>query len=232
MVLKGEEPPTPFKFDIISNIIHKTTFIVIKVEIPFKCNIEDFDEIYQKHYKKRISHEFIRRKLGLSDSVRLKLNGTFKRELQFLDKENCIRQVTYQVQTALWFNNGKWQYVSIFPDFIKRYCRPGLHIIEYISCKFRKGEDFFKHIDDPEAILDCEDSVVMPTKRIEKECMKLKYSALLNSRYAEIYNRSLPAIPLMETMMFPALHNLVLTARFFFGENLGVFSYVNNIIRL
>ena len=200
--------------------------------MPFKCNIENFEEIYQEHYKNKITHEFIRSRLGLPDSVRLKLNGTFERELYLLNEKNCIFQVTYQIQTALWFNNGKWQYVSIFPDFIKRYCRPGLHILEYISCKLRKGENFFKHIDDPEAILDCEDSVTMPARRIEKECMKLKYSALLNSRYAEIYNMSLPAIPLMKTMMFPALYNLVLTARYFFGENLGVFSCVNNIIRL
>ena len=102
------------------------TFIILKVDVPFKCNSEDFDKINKEFYKNKITYGFIRSKLGLSDSVKLKLNGTFGRDLYLLDKNNCLYQKFYRVQTASWFNrkSGKWKYVSIFPDFIKRYCTP------------------------------------------------------------------------------------------------------------
>ena len=172
--------------------------------------------------------------MELPDSVRLKLNGTFERQLYLLDEKSCIYQVPYKVQTAVWFNedSGKWQYISIFPDFIKRYCAPCLHLLEYISCQAGKGEDFYRHIDDPEAILDCEDSITRPARRIEKECMKVNYLALLNSRYMCIYNRSLPAVNPDCTKMFSVLYNLVLTARYLFGEMHGVLSLANSIILL
>ena len=60
-------------------LIKPTTYTVLEVELSFKCKSEEFENIYQKHYKNIITHEFIRSKLGLSDNVRLKLNGTFKR---------------------------------------------------------------------------------------------------------------------------------------------------------
>lgn len=174
--------------------------------------------------------------MGLSDSVRLKLNGTFDRWLYLLDSNNCVYQVKYKVQTAIWFNvdTGKWQYVSIFPDFIKRYCRPCLNMLEYISCQLRKGEFFYRHIDDPEGILDCEDRITRPIKRIEKESIKHNYPALLNSRYTHVYNRPL-LVSHKETKperQFPVLHNLVLTARQFFGRQQGVLSLVNTVILL
>ena len=172
--------------------------------------------------------------MKLPDSVRLKLNGTFERQLFLLDEKNCIYQVPYKVQTAVWFSedSGKWKYISIFPDFIKRYCTPCLHLLEYISCHTGKGEDFYRHIDDPEAILDCEDSITRPAKWIEKECMELNYPALLNSRYMHIYNISLPALKPDYAKLFPVLYNLVLTARYFFGKSHGVLSLINNIILL
>ena len=50
------------------------TFIVIDIELPFKCNPEVFEKIYQEEYKGKITYRFIRSGLNLSDSVGLKLN--------------------------------------------------------------------------------------------------------------------------------------------------------------
>ena len=94
----------------------------------------------------------IRNSLRLPDSVKLKLNGTFGRWLHLLDADNRLYRKFYRIQTAVWFDEeeGKWRYVSIFPNFIKKYCPPCLNMLEYIGCRIRKGEDIFKHIDDPE----------------------------------------------------------------------------------
>lgn len=204
------------------------------MELPFKCKSADFARIYQELYKNRITHEFIRNKLGLPDSVRLKLNGTFGRRLYLLGEDNCLYRNFYRVQTAVWFSEslGKWQYVSIFPNFIKRYCPPCLDILEYISCRIRKGEDIFEHIDDPEGILDCEDRITKPIRRIEKECNKDNYPALLNARYTDVYNRPLSVSAKRVAGRFSILHNLVTTARQFFGKQQGVISLVNMIILL
>lgn len=129
---------------------------------------------------------------------------------------------------------GKWQYISIFPNFIKRYCPQCLNMFEYISCQVGKGENVFKHIDDPEGFFDCEDRITKPIRRIEKECLKFNYQALLNSKYTEIYNTSLPGAvnSSKATKRFSVLFDLLCTARYFFGKQYGVLSYVNRIIHL
>lgn len=208
----------------------------MKVEIPFKCNSDIFKSIYQKEYKNRISHTMIRNVLRLPDSVRLKLNGTFKRWLYLIDGDNCLYRFRYKIQTAMWFNGetGKWNYVSIFPNFIKKYCQPSLHMLEYMSCHVGKGENIFRHMDDPDEILDCEDSIVEPLRRIEKACLSSNYTALLNSRYTMVFNRPLvlSASEVLATRRFSALYTLVLTARKFFGRHVGVLSLANFSIQL
>ena len=107
-------------------------------------------------------------------------------------------------------------------------------MFEYISCQVRKGENVFKHIDDPEGIFDCEDRITKPIRRIEKECLKFNYQALLNSKYTEIYNTSLPGAvnSSKATKRFSVFFDLVCTARHFFGKQYGVLSLVNSIILL
>ena len=107
-------------------------------------------------------------------------------------------------------------------------------MFEYISCNVRKGENVFEHIDDPEGLFDCEDRITKPLRRIEKECMKFNYPALLNSRYTDIYNRPLPVTENVyaSTRRFSVLFALLCTARHFFGKQQGVISLVNKIIFL
>lgn len=172
--------------------------------------------------------------MNLSDSVKLKLNGTFARWLYLLDENNCIYCLKYRVQTALFLNSetGKWNYISIFPDFIKRYCPPSLNLLEYISCYTGKDEFFYKHIDDPKGILDCEDLLTSPIVHIEKDCKLYNYSALLNSKYTAVYNRPLTVTEnkLTITKRYPLLYALILTARQFFGKQEGVLSLVNSVM--
>jgi len=174
--------------------------------------------------------------LNLSDSVRLKLNGTFKRCLFLIDESDCLHKVIYKIQTALWFDEtaGKWTYVSIFPKFIKRWYQSCLHLLEYISCKVRKGEDILVHIDDPKEILLCEDRIAVAIKRLEKHCIKINCEALLNSKYTQIFNRPLPekGFGMVDNMRFHVLHSLIHSAGNFFGLTNRVLSLVNGIIRL
>lgn len=174
--------------------------------------------------------------MGLPEGVRLKLNGTFGRWLYLLDEDDCLYQEHWRIQTAVWFNEqvGKWQYVSIFPHFIKRYCSPSLNLLEYISCTSRKGEDVFRHIDDPEEILDSEDRITRPIRQIEREAGRFSYPALLNSRYTEVYNRPLnmPVGIVHFKARFSVLYSLVIIARQLFGKKYGVLSLVNTVVNL
>lgn len=107
-------------------------------------------------------------------------------------------------------------------------------MLEYISCQVGKGEYFYRHIDDPEGIIDCEDRITRPIKRIEKESCKHNYSALLNSKYTDVYNRTLYVTGkvTMPAKQFPVLYDLVLVARQFFGRQQGVLSLVNTVFLL
>jgi hypothetical protein len=167
--------------------------------------------------------------------VKIKLNGTFTRNLYYLDEKNNVCEISFKIQTAAWMNTstGKWQYVSIFPCFIKKYCPLSLHLLENISCHTGKGENIFRHIDDPEEFFDCEDPITRPLKRFEKDFKVSDPSALLNSRHVEVYN-----IPIcldvytIERKRFQRVYELVLTARVFFGIKEGVLALANSILLL
>lgn len=212
------------------------TFILIDIELPFKCNPADFEKIYRDEYKGKISHEFIRTGLNIWDSIRLKLNGTFERGLYLIDEINNLYSVRLKIQTAAWFNNitRKWQYVSIFPNFIKRWYQPCLNLLEYVSLKVGKGEDIFKHIDDPRELFLCEDRIAGAIKRLGMKCTKLDLEALLNSKYTQVFNRSVPAKYFEERRIrrFPGMYSLVITARYFFGKDSGVLALLNTKTRL
>lgn len=127
----------------------------------------------------------------------------------------------------------KWQYVSIFPCIIKKYCLFSLHLLENVSSRTGKGDNIFDHIDDPEGLFDSEDPIARPLVQFEKEFRIKDPSALLNSRYAEIYNLSIHldaynVIP----KRFRKVYELILTARVFFGKGTGVLSLANVILHL
>jgi len=128
---------------------------------------------------------------------------------------------------------GKWQYVSIFPCFIKKYCPFSLHLLENVSSRTGKGDNIFDHIDDPEGLFDSEDPIARPLVRFEKEFKISDPSALLNSRYAEIYNLSIHLdVYSIAPKRFQKVYELILTARFFFGMGTGVLSLANAILHL
>ena len=173
--------------------------------------------------------------MGLPEDVRIKLNGTFTRDLCYLNDKNNVCKIDFKIQTAAWMNmnRGKWQYVSIFPCFIKKYCPIGLHLLENVSSRTGKGENIFDHIGDPEGLFDCEDPITRPLKRFEKEFKISDPSSLLNSRYAEVYNLPINLdVYNVEPRRFPKVYELVLTARFFFGIGIGVLSLANAILHL
>lgn len=209
----------------------------MNIDVPCKCNLEDFQNIYQDSYKDNISHAFIRKSLGLSDTVKIKLNGTFDRWFYFIDESNDFCRKRFRIQTALWNDpiTGKLHYVSIFPKFIKRYLPFSLHLLEILSASLKKGEDIFKHFGDPYNLFTCEDPLVRILKGIDKKVSSFKYVALLNSRYTEVFNRSLAISHspfAVEIMRFPQLFSLVLFARAFFTCSSGSLACTNFLLRL
>lgn len=167
--------------------------------------------------------------------VKIKLNGKFSRDLYFLDEKNNVCKINFKIQTAAWMNieTGKWQYVSIFPCFIKKYCPMSLHMLENISCHTGKGETIFRHIDDLEGLFDCEDPIAKPLTRFEKEFKISNPSALLNSKYTEVYTLPINLdVYNVTPKRFQNVYELILTARVFFGIKVGVLSLVNTIIQL
>lgn len=142
----------------------------------------------------------------------------------------------YRIQTALWCNpvTGRETYVSIFPNFIKHYCQPCLHLLEHISCRVGKGEDILRHIDDPEGLVTCEDRFARIMGRLEKDCTNANYPALLNSRYTEVYNIpiTVKGSSITCTKRYPQMFSLVTTAIQYFGRHIGVLSQVNTVILL
>jgi hypothetical protein len=214
-----------------------TTFIVMNIDVPCKCNLEDFEITYQEIYKANISHTFIRESLGLSDTVKIKFNGTFDRWFYFSDESNNFLRKRFRIQTALWKDpiTSKAHYISIFPEFIKRYLPVSLHLIEILSATLKKREDIFKHFGDPNNLFTCEDPLVKILKGIDKKVSSFKYVALLNSRYTEVFNRSLAISEstfAVEIMRFPQLFSLVLFARAFFTCSSGSLACTNFLLRL
>lgn len=209
-----------------------TTSIVINVELTFNGNPNIF---YIELYKNRITHGFIRNELALSEDIRIKLNGTFTRDLCYLDDKNNVCKISFKIQTAAWMDEErrKWQYVSIFPCFIKKYCPLSLHLLENVSCRIGKGEYVFGHIDDTEGLFDSEDPILRPLVRFEKEFKVSDPSVLLNSKYIKIHNRpiQLDAYSIVPRR-FQKVYELILTARFFFGIKTGVLSLVNTLLQL
>lgn len=190
---------------------------------------------YDELYKDRITYGFIRSELGLSEDVKIKLNGGFTRDLYYLDEQNNIRRILFKIQTAAWKNSvlEKWNYVSIFPCFIKRYCPMSLYMLEYISCQTGKGENIFRHIDDPEELFDCEDPIVKPLAKFEKEFKLSDPSALLNSRYVKVFNRPINLnVYRVEPKRFKKVNELILTAQFYFGIGTGALPMTHTILGL
>lgn len=127
----------------------------------------------------------------------------------------------------------KWQYVSIFPCFIKKYCSFSLHLLENISCHTGKGENIFDHIDDPEELFDIEDPIARQLVKFEKQFKISDPSALLNSRYTGVYNLPIHLDAYnVEPRQFQKIYELILVARIFFGAGAGVLAATNAILRL
>lgn len=172
--------------------------------------------------------------MGVSDVVRLKKNGTFKRTVELLDDSGSLYEKEFRIQTALWTDpaTGKNHYVSIFPNFIKRYIRPGLNVLEYISCQTGKGEDIFRHIDDRNSLYSCEDRIATNLQRLDKICRDKQFDSILNARYTLAYNRPI-SIPREDVLglRFPHVVTLILVARQYFGLESGVLAAVNALFR-
>jgi hypothetical protein len=165
--------------------------------------------------------------------VRLKLNGTFGRNLELLDPSGNVYIVMFRIQTALWEDStGEQYYVSVFPNFIRKFTRPCLSVLEYISCNIGKGEDIFSHIDDRNNIHSCEDRMAHLLEALDKKCAEKNYTVVINARYTPAFNRSI-TIPTKEVSRkrFPHLFTLILVAREYFCVHWGSLAAAWSVFR-
>ncbi len=140
-----------------------------------------------------------------------------------LDPSGNLYLVRFRIQTALWKDStGKQHYISIFPNFIRKFTRPCLSVLEYISCNTRKGEDLFSHIDDWDNIHTCEDRMAHILEVLNKKCAEKDYTGVLNSRYTTAFNRSITlSIEEVGYSRFPHVFTLILMVREYFGMHWG-----------
>lgn len=209
------------------------TYIVINIELPCKCNQEDFKRIYQENYRAAITNEFIRSNLDGFEVIGLKRNGTFGRKLELLDLSNNLYIVEVRIQTTLWKDiTGEIHYLSIFPNFIRKYTRPSLTTLEYISCKTKKEEDVFLHIDDKNNIHSCEDRLVYTLKALDNKCNKENYENLLKVKYG--YNSSISSAVLnneVDKSRFPHIHALIVIMEKSSMMHLNNLSFAYSVLR-
>jgi hypothetical protein len=165
--------------------------------------------------------------------VKLKRNGTFGRNLELLDPSGNLYIIRFRIQTALWEDStGEEHYVSIFPNFIRKFTRPCLSVLEYISCNTGKGEDIFSHIDDRDNIHSCEDRMAHILETLNKKCAEKNYTVVINARYTATFNRPI-TIPTKEVSRnrFPHVFTLILMAREYFSMHWGSLAAAWSVFR-
>ncbi len=157
------------------------------------------------------------------DVVTLKLNGTFGRDLELLDPSGNLYVTRFQIQTALWKDStGEQHYISIFPNFIRKFTRPCLLLLEYISCNTRKGEDIFSHIDDRDNIHYCEDRMAHILEMLDKKFAAEDYTNILNSLYKIAFNRHITiSTEELSYKRFPHVFILIIMVQEYFGVSSG-----------
>lgn len=149
-----------------------------------------------------------------------------------LDLSGNLYIVRFRIQTALWEDStGGQHYISIFPNFIRKFTRPCLSVLEYISCNTGKGEDIFSHIDDRDNIHSCEDRMAHILEALDKKCNEIDY-IVLNARYTTAFNKPI-TISTEEVghNRFPHVFTLILMVREYFGMHFGGLAAAWSIFR-
>ncbi|WP_139376140.1 hypothetical protein, partial [Clostridium oryzae] len=122
---------------------------LILIKQTYSSIIDNYCDFIQKG--------FVRKELCIPESDKLKKNGTFKRDLYFLDG-NEIKYARVKIQTLLWTRaDGNKVYISVFPTNIIKYNKADTNLIEFISRNVKEGESVFDYVNDSENCLDCED---------------------------------------------------------------------------
>jgi hypothetical protein len=108
-----------------------------------------------------------------------------------------------KIQTFLWTSKeGLKKYISVFPDFIIKYNKVSTELIEFISTNVGKGETVFNYIDDPECLVENEDTLVRSCERVNNACEALGFAAQLNSRYTSVFSAAMTITPIPNRLIF------------------------------
>lgn len=116
-----------------------------------------------------------------------------------------------KIQTFLWTSKeGVKKYISVFPDFIIKYNKVSTDLIELISTNVGKGENVFNYIDDPDCLVENEDTFVKACERVNKACETLGFTAQLNAHYTKVFSTTMTINSVPNTLRFK--HTVMLLA--------------------
>jgi hypothetical protein len=68
---------------------------------------------------------------------------------------------------------GKSHYISIFPEFIIKYCKLHTGLIDKLSNELKEKDDLFKYISDSDNQISCEDEILIPMKNLQKRSKEI-----------------------------------------------------------
>ena len=208
--------------------------------IQFNINCKCFNEDYAKFLKSLNTNELLE-EVKLSDTDKLKKNGTFRRGLYYcveiiidhtptqIIHHTIIKIQKLQLTTTV---NGFEEkiYISVFPFFVNKYNKFSLDVIEHIGKSCRKGEYILNVINDKHCILDSEDPLQRACEKIDKACQFKEYASCLNANHTKIHEVSINTSNLIveiDLYRYPNTFELLKIASNFFNTKTSALSKVN-----
>ena len=224
----------PTNLHICGPLVYNDDILINDTNIILQTNIDfnNFKENYQE-FLDGLDTDEIKKDHGFPENDRLKKNGTFNRGLYFHTDIIVFKtRIKIQKLERTTIINGEEVkiYMSVFPDFIRKYTKASLHIIEFITINVGKGEDIFTVLDDPENYLHSEDPLHNSCHRIDQACFEEKFAALLNAYYTEIHDTpiSLSATECkISSMRYSNTYELFLIGQGFTGKQNSILATLN-----
>jgi hypothetical protein len=184
---------------------------------------------YEKNYLNYNWKDTIRDKLGLDKSVRIKKNGSWTRGLYYLTSDNVLKYRRVKILKYEWTDEfNKKHYISVFPEFIIRWCRLSCEILDLVS-NVGKGENLFSYINDFEGLIDSGDEINDPASCLEKRIIKNNFILSITLKIATAFDVT-PSLnkDIVDTMYFPNLFTIFdITEKFLYTKSC-VFTTINH----
>jgi hypothetical protein len=200
-----------------------------KISVNFTINPDTFDMDYEKNYINYNWKNTIRDKIGLDKSVKIKKNGSWTRNLYYFSSNNTIRYTRVKILKYQWIDEfNEKHYISVFPDFIIRWCSLSCEILDLVS-NLGKGENLFNYINDFYGLIDSGDEIIDPASCLEKRIIKNNFIISITLKIATTFD-VIPSVnkDIVDTKYFPNLFTIFDIAEKFLYTKCCVFTTINH----